>query len=214
MSKIVIAGAGIGGLVLAKELEEKGHEVVILEKNTLAALSFDWYDDVECGIVPEFNIDLTKIKHYPKQDWAFLFPEVEEIIGLTIPDEKKDISIHRRDLSAWLIGELKEAEMFFFLTKIVKGVGKKFASELLEKYSENELIEILNDRPNELLNFKGIKDKKLETIVASWHKFKHLRELGSFLGKFVEPLKAICSRKWARPRWLSSSWIDPTFCAI
>lgn len=80
--------------------------------------------------------------------------------------------------------ELKEAEMFFFLTKIVKGVGKKFASELLEKYSENELIEILNDRPNELLNFKGIKDKKLETIVASWHKFKHLRELGSFLGKF------------------------------
>ncbi|MFW0693398.1 AAA family ATPase [Aliarcobacter butzleri] len=80
--------------------------------------------------------------------------------------------------------ELKEAEMFFFLTKIVKGVGKKFASELLEKYSENELIEILNDKPNELLNFKGIKDKKLETIVASWHKFKHLRELGSFLGKF------------------------------
>lgn len=80
--------------------------------------------------------------------------------------------------------ELKEAEMFFFLTKIVKGVGKKFASELLEKYSENELIEILNDRPNELLNFKGIKDKKLETIISSWHKFKHLRELGSFLGKF------------------------------
>ncbi|WP_265937059.1 hypothetical protein [Aliarcobacter butzleri] len=33
--------------------------------------------------------------------------------------------------------------MFFFLTKIVKGVGKKFANELLEKYSENELIEIL-----------------------------------------------------------------------
>lgn len=111
MSKIVIAGAGIGGLVLAKELEGKGHEVVILEKNTLAALSFDWHDDVEFGIVPEFNIDLRKIKHYPKQDWAFLFPEVDEIIGLTIPDEKKDISIHRRDLSAWLIGELKEAEI-------------------------------------------------------------------------------------------------------
>ena len=32
--------------------------------------------------------------------------------------------------------ELKEAEIFFFLTKIVKGVGKKFAHELLEKYSE------------------------------------------------------------------------------
>ena len=72
--------------------------------------------------------------------------------------------------------ELKEAEIFFFLTKIVKGVGKKFASELLEKYSEEELIEILNERPNELLDFKGIKDKKLETIVSSWQKFKHLRK--------------------------------------
>lgn len=80
--------------------------------------------------------------------------------------------------------QLKEAELFFFLTKIVKGVTKKSAQELLKKYSEEELIEILNNNPNELLNFKGIKDKKLKTIVESWQKFKHLRELGSFLSKF------------------------------
>lgn len=79
---------------------------------------------------------------------------------------------------------LKEAEIFFFLTKIVKGVGKKFAHDLLEKYGEEELIDILNNRPNELLDFKGIKKKKLEMIVSSWQKFQHLRELGSFLGKF------------------------------
>ena len=36
--------------------------------------------------------------------------------------------------------ELKEAEIFFFLTKIVKGIGKKFAHDLLEKYSEDELV--------------------------------------------------------------------------
>ena len=80
--------------------------------------------------------------------------------------------------------ELKEAEIFFFLTKIVKGVGKKFAHELLEKYTEEELVEILNEKPQELLDFKGIKEKKLQTIVTSWQKFKHLRELGSFLAKF------------------------------
>ena len=79
---------------------------------------------------------------------------------------------------------LKEAEIFFFLTKIVKGVGKKFAHDLLEKYGEEELIDILNNRPNDLLDFKGIKKKKLEMIVSSWQKFQHLRELGSFLGKF------------------------------
>jgi len=80
--------------------------------------------------------------------------------------------------------ELKEAEMFFFLTKIVKGVGKKFAHELLEKYSEDELVKILNENPSELLKFKGIKEKKLDKIVSSWQKFKHLRELGTFLSKF------------------------------
>lgn len=80
--------------------------------------------------------------------------------------------------------QLKEAELFFFLTKIVKGITKKSAQELLKKYQEEELIEILNTNPNELLNFKGIKDKKLKTIVESWQKFKHLRELGSFLSKF------------------------------
>ncbi|TLP36341.1 exodeoxyribonuclease V subunit alpha [Arcobacter arenosus] len=80
--------------------------------------------------------------------------------------------------------ELKEAEMFFFLTKIVKGVGKKFAHELLEKYSEDKLVEILNENPSELLKFKGIKEKKLDKIVSSWQKFKHLRELGKFLSKF------------------------------
>ncbi|MFA7084585.1 MAG: AAA family ATPase [Arcobacteraceae bacterium] len=80
--------------------------------------------------------------------------------------------------------QVKEAELFFFLTKIVKGIPKRTAQELLKKYEEEELISILNTNPNELLNFKGIKDKKLKTIVESWQKFKHLRELGSFLSKY------------------------------
>ena len=80
--------------------------------------------------------------------------------------------------------QIKEAEMFFFLTKIVKGIGTKFAHELIEKYSEDELVKILNENPGELLQFKGIKEKKLEKIVSSWQKFKHLRELGKFLAQY------------------------------
>ena len=34
---------------------------------------------------------------------------------------------------------LKEAEIFFFLTKIVKGISKKLAKELTKKYSDDEL---------------------------------------------------------------------------
>ncbi|MFV7790525.1 AAA family ATPase [Aliarcobacter lanthieri] len=80
--------------------------------------------------------------------------------------------------------QVKEHEVFFFLTKIVKGFTKKLANEILDKYNEDGLIEILEKNPNELLKFKGIKEKKLKSIIDSWHEFKHLRELGSFLGKF------------------------------
>lgn len=80
--------------------------------------------------------------------------------------------------------EIKEAELYFFLTKIVKGIGQKFANELLEEYTEEELIKVLNETPEKLLKFKGIKEKKLEKIVSSWQKFQHLRELGSFLSKY------------------------------
>jgi len=80
--------------------------------------------------------------------------------------------------------EIKEHELYFFLTKIVKGFTKKLAKELLDKYGEENLIEILEQNPNELLKFKGVKEKKLKTILDSWNQFKHLRELGAFLGKF------------------------------
>ncbi len=79
---------------------------------------------------------------------------------------------------------VNEAEMFFFLTKIVKGISKKFAKELLKKYTEEELINILDNDPNVLLKFKGIKEKKLKTIILSWKKFKHLRLLGTFLSQY------------------------------
>lgn len=80
--------------------------------------------------------------------------------------------------------EIKEAELYFFLTKIVKGISKKLAAELTKKYSDEELVEILDNTPSKLLEFKGIKEKKLISIVTSWNKFKHLRELGSFLSQY------------------------------
>lgn len=80
--------------------------------------------------------------------------------------------------------QIKEKELFFFFTKIIKGFTKKLVNEILDKYGEGGLIEILENNPKELLKFKGIKERKLKIIVDSWSKFKHLRELGNFLGKF------------------------------
>ena len=80
--------------------------------------------------------------------------------------------------------EIKRGELFFFLTKIVKGISKTLASKLLKEYSDDELYDILDNTPEKLLKFKGIKEKKLTQIVTSWNKFKHLRELANFLGEY------------------------------
>ena len=79
---------------------------------------------------------------------------------------------------------IKEDEVNFFLTKIVKGITKKIAANINLKYTQDELYEILDNEPAKLLEFKGISDKKLVQIVTSWNKFKHLRELADFLGEY------------------------------
>jgi exodeoxyribonuclease V alpha subunit len=86
---------------------------------------------------------------------------------------------------------IAQNEMFFFLTKILKGFSKTSAKSILKKYSQDELEEIFENNPNKLLEIKGIKLKKLESISKSWQDFKYLRKLGAFLAKFGISSKTI-----------------------
>ncbi|MBN2706514.1 MAG: AAA family ATPase [Deltaproteobacteria bacterium] len=72
-------------------------------------------------------------------------------------------------------------QMFYFLAKVVSGVGDKLAVRLLEHYGEKKLVAILEHEPEKLLEFKGIKEKKLSQIKTSWEKQKKLRALSEFL---------------------------------
>jgi exodeoxyribonuclease V alpha subunit len=70
--------------------------------------------------------------------------------------------------------------MFFFLANIVKGLGNTLAKQLIKTYGDAKIAEILDNNPQELLSFKGIKEKKLKKIVESWNKYKSLRTLTEF----------------------------------
>ena len=78
-------------------------------------------------------------------------------------------------------GRMVGNELLYFLTKVVKGLGDTLARDLIAHYGENRLIEILENEPNLLLQFKGIKEKKLTKINESWKKQKSLRELSDYL---------------------------------
>ncbi len=76
---------------------------------------------------------------------------------------------------------VNQNELFFFLTRVIKGFTKKLAADLIEKYGDKGLIEILDNDIEKLLGFKGIKEKRLAKIQASWKQFRAMRELGEFL---------------------------------
>jgi exodeoxyribonuclease V alpha subunit len=59
-----------------------------------------------------------------------------------------------------------ENELFYFLTKVVKGLGRKLATFLLDSMGEEKLEHILDTDPDQLLEVKGIKERKLKKIVS------------------------------------------------
>ena len=84
---------------------------------------------------------------------------------------------------------VNQNQLFFFLNKIVKGFTKKLSSELIEKFGADELVEILDNDIERLLEFNGIKEKRLKKIQDSWKKFRSMRELGEFLSPYdVSPI--------------------------
>ena len=85
--------------------------------------------------------------------------------------------------------KVNQNQLFFFLNKIVKGFTKKLSAELIEKFGEDGLVDILDNDIERLLEFNGIKEKRLKKIQASWKRFRSMRELGEFLTPYdVSPV--------------------------
>jgi len=80
--------------------------------------------------------------------------------------------------------KVNQNQLFFFLNKIVKGFTKKLSAELIEHFGDEKLIDILDNDIEKLLEFSGIKEKRLKKIQASWKKFRSMRELGEFLSPY------------------------------
>ncbi len=74
-----------------------------------------------------------------------------------------------------------ENELFYFLSRVVKGLGRKLATSLLHSLGEEKLEYILDHSPHELLAVKGIKEKKLKKIIDNWQRYRCLKDLSKFL---------------------------------
>ena len=79
---------------------------------------------------------------------------------------------------------VNQNELFFFLNRVVKGFTKKLTAELIEKYGQEGLVEILENNIHQLLEVKGMNEKRLERLASGWKQFRSMRLLGEFLAPY------------------------------
>ena len=111
--------------------------------------------------------------------------EVSNLVdaAVTLKGEYTDHKKHGKSFLFETI-TVNQNELFFFLNRVVKGFPKKVTADLIEKFGNEGLVDILDNDIERLLEFKGIQKKRLAKMQARWKQFRSLRELGSFLSPF------------------------------
>ena len=73
--KILILGAGIGGLYCAYMLGKNGYDVTLLESRSKDELGYPWCDAVEPDTFKDVFLDLPIDSYFPKQILSFIGPK-------------------------------------------------------------------------------------------------------------------------------------------
>lgn len=79
---------------------------------------------------------------------------------------------------------VNQHELFFFLNRVIKGFTKKLTAELIERYSSEGLIDILENDIERLMEIKGMSAKRLSKLSEGWKQFRSMRLLGEYLAPF------------------------------
>jgi flavin-dependent dehydrogenase len=108
--KILVAGAGHGGLVAAAYLAEKGYKVEIFEQMKREELGYDLHDTIK-----NYTFDLAGIKNVDKKDIhmrkdnVFYPPSLGiEVVVDETPQERVDYEVDRKVIYRYLIDNAVE----------------------------------------------------------------------------------------------------------
>jgi len=125
--KIIVAGAGHGGLVAAAYLAEQGYDVKVFEKKKREDLGYDWHDTIGRD-----TFEYAGIKEYdsselsPRRNSTFYAPSLKTPVSFDVEPGREAWEIERKTLYDYLI---KNAE-----TKGVKmNYSVNISSPLLDK---------------------------------------------------------------------------------
>ena len=134
--KIVIIGAGHGGLQAAKELSKNGFSVTVYEKNSPEKVSYDWWDEVEPSVFEELKITLPPNSRKTGRT-SFVAPFSETPLYIEKEENADEWSIKRNSFVLLLVKLAEDA-----------GAEIKFNTPVQKLIIENNEVKgvIVNDK--------------------------------------------------------------------
>lgn len=104
MSRIIVAGAGHGGLAAAAQLAKKGFEVTVYERGEQGKLGYDWTDIFAPGAFAAAGIPMPDEDKYEfKENMTFFSPDKKHPLKQDVAPDKLEIKMERRDIYEHLI---------------------------------------------------------------------------------------------------------------
>lgn len=103
-NRIVIVGAGHGGLLCAARLAENGYSVIVLEKKSRQELGWDWHDNFHIEIFDKVNLPRPMPANYWRiNNFTFISPDNQTKLKTAIPLMDKEIAMDRKYLINMLV---------------------------------------------------------------------------------------------------------------
>ncbi len=108
--RIIVAGAGHGGLVAGILLAREGFDVVLYEQGSRDALGYDWHDDFFLESFDKAGLPRPDASDYTrKRNVCFHSPDMKHVLSPSVPEDQLEIQMDRKVLYARLLALANEA---------------------------------------------------------------------------------------------------------
>jgi len=111
-------------------------------------------------------------EEWPSEKWNF--QDKYALKNIKKMKVKNNKVLKDSDESALNANDVTDEEMVEFLSSSAKSFGKKKAKKALEAHGKEEIMNMLENEPKNLLDIKGIKEKTIKKLVDAWSTFKQV----------------------------------------
>ena len=120
--KIIIAGAGHGGITCGAILAKNGYDVTIYEKNAEDKMGHDWTDIFDPKAFKAVGMEMPPREMYEfKNNMTFFGPAMTTRLVQDVPENELEIQMERRDIYSYIINYAKECGVKFEYNTAVEG---------------------------------------------------------------------------------------------